>query len=455
MRKKLLFWSVLLIAIGLAIFLVWPGGEDHPPAAEEINHWPTEEIAGEEESLSEFAYLEIIADQKDRLIEDKKDFIEVNLEEEVVKLYRSGQPTKSFSFLASGDADNWGGSAAGLYQVRSKNRISYSVSSELYMPYALHYYGKYLIHGEPYYPGGRKFTSEFSGGCIRLINQDAQELYEEAEVGLPVLVIDRTRAKHVYQNQNISDFPKITASSYLVADLDSGQILAEFNSQEIRPIASITKLMTATVVAETVNLSKSITIEPSMLTAYGSVDWVEPGRTLSVVDLFYPLLIESSNNAGEVLSYFLGRDRTINLMNQKADSLLMFDTDFVDPHGLSPQNVSTAEDLFQLTRYLFYNRPPILEISRGELVRTFSPLQFEIDQFWNKNTFVNDPNFIGGKSGFINLSRHTGTMSFQFVNAQNEIRNIVIVYLGSENPKSEVQRIYAWLRQNFSLYPAF
>ncbi|HQO27686.1 MAG TPA: L,D-transpeptidase family protein [Candidatus Pacearchaeota archaeon] len=455
MKKVFLFWPVFIVTIVLVIFLIRPGGEERLPAAEEINNWPGGVMATEEEVSPDFTYLEIIADQKDQLIDQKKDFIEVNLEEETVRLYRSGQIIKSFAFLVAGDADNWGGSAAGLYHVRSKNRISYSVSSGLYMPYALHYYGKYYIHGEPYYPAGRKFTAEFSGGCIGLSNQDAQDLYNEAEIGLPVLVIDRSRAKHVYQNQNISDFPEITAASYLVADLDSGQILAEFNSQEIRPIASVTKLMTATVVAETVNLSKSITVDPSMLIAYGSVERVEPGQTLNVVELFYPLLVESSNNAGEVLSHFLGRDRTINLMNQKAASLLMPDTYFIDPHGLSPENVSTASDLFQLTRYIFYNRPPLLRISRGELVHPLSQFQLEIDQLWNKNTFAHDPNFIGGKSGFIKLSRHTGTMLFQFVDGSGEIRNIAIIYLGSENPKSEVQRIYAWLRQNFSLDPVF
>ena len=73
----------------------------------------------------------------------------------------------AFDIVAKGDPNEWGGSPAGSYYVISKQRVAYSSVSEVYMPWSIRYYGKYYIHGEPYYPGGEKLNSSTSGGCIR------------------------------------------------------------------------------------------------------------------------------------------------------------------------------------------------------------------------------------------------------------------------------------------------
>ncbi len=460
-NKKTITSTILLIAASSAIFLIDRNINTNSSIIEntEIDSWLEGGRILSEEKLPEkmpLGSLKFIEDLKSDFLENHKDFLEINLDDNFIRLYRNGKLTDESEILASGDIQNWGGSAAGLYQIKSKNRASYSVSSELYMPYALHYYGKYYLHGEPYYPNGIKFESDFSGGCIRLADAEAKRFYELAETGLPVLVIDKSRIDLVYsQKEGAREFPIVTAKNYLVADLDSGLVLAEKNSKEVKPIASITKLMTAVVIAENINLENKITVHPSMLSAYGSIEGLEPGKVFRIVELFYPLLIESSNNAAEILTYSLGRDRAISLMNQKTESIMMPDTHFVDPHGLSNENVSSAQDIFQLTRYVFNNRPPLLEITRNHMVRSFGPIQFEIDQMWNKNVFADDPNFLGGKTGFILASRYTGTMIFKFLTNEGDPRNIAIIYLGSENAKGDVQRIYSWLMDSFSLAPAF
>ncbi len=405
--------------------------------------------------IIQFVYLKSFSDLRDDFLREGRDFLEVNLEKEKVRLYNQGVLIQEMDILTLGEREHWGGSAAGLYRIESGNKLSYSIVSEVYMPHALHYYGKYYLHGEPYYPGGEKLVSDFSGGCIRLSDQDALELYNLVEIGLPVLVVDNERQEYFYENNFASDFPDITANSYLVADLDSGFVLAEKNSNQKRPVASITKLMTAIVLAENVVLTESIAVRPEMLTAYGSIQGLDVGQRFRVIELFYPLLIESSNNVGEILSYFLGRDRTIRLMNNKAPSLLMSDSVFVDPHGLSEGNISTARDVFKILRYTLMNRPPLMEISRGETVRNFGPIKFDLTEMWNKNIFANDPSFIGGKTGFILASRYTGAMAFEFLNQEGDSRRIAIIYLGSENAKSDVQSIYGWITKNFSLVPSY
>lgn len=399
------------------------------------------------------AYLRVISDIKNDFVSEKRSFLEINISDMKVKLYQEGRLVKEAPVLAVGDPQNWGGSAVGLYKIISRNELSYSIVSDVYMPYALHYYGKYYLHGEPYYPGGRKLISSVSGGCIRLSDKDAKDIYELTELALPVLVIDKEKDYYQFANKKLSDFPEISARSYLAADLDSGFIFAKKNSKEQLSIASLTKLMTALVVAENVDLRKSVLIKPEALEAFGSTKGLETGKRFRVVELFYPLLIESSNDAGEALSYFLGRERTIEMMNQKAKAILMEDTKFVDPHGLGLENVSTAQDLFQLARYIFNNRPPLFKITKGEKVRSFGEVRFDIKELWNKNVFTNDPNFVGGKTGYTVPAENTALFIFKFLTADKKIRNIAIILLGSEDEKVDTQKIYQWLSENYSLYP--
>lgn len=394
-------------------------------------------------------FLKLFEEKRKEFLLNKIDFLEVNLAEMKIKLYKDGFKIKEVSILTKGDPQGWGGSAVGLYQILSGNILSFSAASDVYMPYALHYYGKYYIHGEPFYFGGEKLDSSVSGGCLRLSEEDAEVIYQSTELGMPVLVIDKASVEADYSSKKISQFPEISAQGYLAADLDSGYIFAEKNSQKQYSMASLTKLMTAIVVAENMDLRRPILVEEKMLEAYGSTKGLEAGKWFRVVELFYPLLIESSNDAAEVLSSFLGREKTIKLMNEKAGAILMEQTRFVDPSGFDPENISTARDLFYLARYLINNRPPILEISRGEKVASFGNIDFKTEDLWNKNIFITDPTFIGGKTGFIKSSKNTGIFIFRFVDQEEKEHRVAIILLSSEDNKANTQRVYKWLQDNY------
>ena len=391
--------------------------------------------------------LKFFDDVREELLSDGKSFLEVNLDKMIVSLYKFGFKAKEVPIITRGDTQTWGGSAVGLYKILSGSPVGYSNTSNVYMPYYLHYYGKYYIHGEPYYYKDYKLASPFSGGCLRLKDMDAELIYELSELNMPVLVIDKE--KDDYQYEKPETLPYVSAKSFLVADLDSGHILAEKDSQKQLPIASLTKLMTAVVVAENVNLKRSILVREKMLSGYGSTKGLEAGERFRVVELFYPLLIESSNDAAETLSYFLGREKTIRLMNEKTKSILMENTEFTCPSGYDPGNVSTAKDLFYLARYIFNNRFPLLEIGKGKKVSSFGDIGFDINEMYNMNVFINDPYFIGGKTGFIKASKYTGIFLFRFFDKNSVQRNIVIIVLGSNNEKLDTQIIYRWLQDNY------
>ena len=388
-------------------------------------------------------YLDSWEKVRNGFINSKEEFLEVNLQQMKIKVWVNGLLVKEVPILRKGDPQEWGGTAAGLNKAISKNRSSFSVVSEVYMPWSIHFYGKYYIHGEPYYPGGKKLETEASGGCIQLSDQDAKIIFELAKEEMPVLVIDKEKDNYQW-SEAITEFPEISAKSYLVADLDSGFVFAEKDSQKQLPIASITKLMTAIVVSENVDLRKAILVEKKMLEAYGSTKGLDAGKSFRVVELFYPLLIESSNDAAEVLSYFLGKEKTIKLMNEKAKSILMEKTNFTDPSGFDLKNVSTAQDLFYLGRYVLNNRPLLFEIGKGKEVKSFGEIKFDIKKFWNKNVFINDPNFVGGKTGYLKEAGQTALFIFHLGE-----RNILISLLNSENTEPDTQKIYKWLGENY------
>jgi len=394
-------------------------------------------------------FLDLFEEKKEELISHETDFLEANLLEMKIRIYKEGQIEKEVSILTKGDPQGWGGSAVGLYEIKSGYKSSFSVVSSVFMPYALHYYGKYYFHGEPFYFGGEKLNSSVSGGCLRLKNEDAKIIYELTEIGMPVLMIDKNRDSYKYSEKETSMFPIVSAQSYLVADLDSGFVFAERKPWKQLPIASLTKLMTAIVVTEDVDLRKSILVREEMLEPYGSTEGLEAGESFRIVELFYPLLIESSNDAAEVLSYFLGKERTIKLMNDKAKAILMERTKFTDPSGFDPENVSTARDLFYLARYLLNNRFPLLKITKGEKVTSFGEVSFRMEDLWNKNVFIDDSTFVGGKTGFIKSSKDTAIFIFR-LNSQDDVeRNVVIILLGSRNKKVDTQKIYMWLQKNY------
>lgn len=400
------------------------------------------------------SFLEDFTLIKDKFISEKKSFVEANLSEMKVRVWAQGFMIKEMNILAKGDPQEWGGSAAGLYQVLYGNKLSFSMIAEVYMPFALKYYGKYYFHGEPYYLDGEKRFTDVTGGCIQLSDKDAETLYNLTNLDMPVLIIDKQNDGYKYATAK-EKFPNISAKSYLVADLESGFIFSQKNFQEKMQIASLTKLMTVIIVSENIDLRKNINVTPEMLGAYGSTLGLDSGKTFGLVELLYPLLIESSNDSAEVLSHFLGEERTVKKMNEKAKMILMENTSFTDPTGYDPENVSTAKDLFYLARYILNNRPPIFKITKNEKVNSYGPIRFQ--NLISKNFFFENQEFVGGKTGYIKTSAHTGLFVFKLAMPDGAKRDIAIILLGStgevENSPKNLERdandILSWLKKNY------
>lgn len=139
-----------------------------------------------------------------------------------------------------------------------------------------------------------------------------------------------------------------------VQDLSSSTVLYDQNSDQARPIASISKLMTALVVAEAgLPMDETLTITDADVDRMRhSRSRLRVGSQLSRADMLHLALMSSENRAANALGrhYPGGMPAFVRAMNDKARALGMRNTHFVEPTGLSELNVSTPRDLVKLLR---------------------------------------------------------------------------------------------------------
>jgi serine-type D-Ala-D-Ala endopeptidase (penicillin-binding protein 7) len=146
----------------------------------------------------------------------------------------------------------------------------------------------------------------------------------------------------------------LRSSSALVLDADTGEVVIDKNADAVTPIASITKLMTAMVILDrNLDLNQRIVISRDDGDSLkGTRSRLRPGAVLTRGELLLIALMASENRAAAALgrTYPGGLEPFVAAMNAKAAALDMRDSRFVDPTGLSPQNVSSARDLSKLVR---------------------------------------------------------------------------------------------------------
>ena len=197
----------------------------------------------------------------------------------------------------------------------------------------------------------------------------------------------------------------LQSASALVQDQETGQIIFEKNAGAVLPIASITKLMTAMVTLDArPGLTETLTIGDADVSSFKSTrSRLKVGTRLSREEMLRLALMSSENRAASALSrhYPGGRDAFIAAMNQKATSLGLQDTQFSDPTGLSPANVSSARDLVKM----------VTAAHQYPLIREFSttteyvvPVASRSQVFRNTNSLVKSSTWDIGlsKTGYIN-----------------------------------------------------
>ncbi len=374
---------------------------------------------------------------KDRFIEEEASFITADLSAMRLVVYREGEEALSIPILAKGKVGSWWETPVGIYEIQSQEENHFSSFGQVYQPWSLAFQGNFFIHGWPYYPDGSEVSGTYSGGCIRLATEDAKKVYALASVGMPVIIYKTPEAQDAFTYQPKG--PTLSAVSSLAVDIKNGSVLASNNENAVVPIASITKLMTALVATEYLNLEKAVPI-PYSAKVETVVPRLQVDKTATVHDLLILMLTESSNEAAEVLASALGRERFVTLMNEKAKAIGLYETSFADPSGLSEVNVSSARDLFLLLQYLYENRRFVLDITSNTLERDAygSPIFTGLANF-NLISGIKD-RFVGGKIGNTDEAHETYAGIYQISVEGGEKRAIGIIMLGSSDVQTDVKK---------------
>ncbi len=159
--------------------------------------------------------------------------------------------------------------------------------------------------------------------------------------------------------------PPVSAKSFILIDVNSGKVIAEKNSTERLPPASLTKIMTLYVISNALNqnqihLTDEVRISKEAWKIGGSRMFVKEGQHVPVEELLKGIIVDSGNDACVAMAEFVGSSETgfTEIMNQQAQTLGMSDSHFTDSTGLpDPSHYTTARDLAILGRALIKNFP--------------------------------------------------------------------------------------------------
>jgi len=244
--------------------------------------------------------------------------------------------------------------------------------------------------------------------------------------------------------------PQLGASSYILLDFDSGEVLAEHNADERLEIASLTKLMTSYVVFQelgsgNIALDDVVIISENAWRTGGSRMFLEPGMEVTVEQLILGMVVQSGNDASVALAEFLaGTEETFaGVMNYYAGQLGMSNTHYTNATGWpDPDHYGTARDVAMLSAAIIRDFP--------EYYQWYSEKEYkfnEIRQPNRNNLLWRDPSVDGLKTG------HTEAAGYCLASsAKRDGMRLVSVVMGSSSEQARASESQSLLNYGFRFF---
>jgi len=218
---------------------------------------------------------------------------------------------------------------------------------------------------------------------------------------------------------------EIQARAAVVMEASTGRVLYAKNPELRLMPASTTKLMTALIAVERVNLKDVVTISRNAVNVAPTKSGFKEGDKVTVETLLYAALMKSANDAAVALAEAVSgtEEEFVQLMNRKAIALNAVDTKFINPNGLPGKGqYTTAYDLSKIMRQAI--KHPVLKEIIGTRAAQLSTEAGKTVYVKNTNKLLwSDDELFGGKTGFTNAARHC------FVCAGERDNNTLIVAL--------------------------
>lgn len=278
---------------------------------------------------------------------------------------------------------------------------------------------------------------DFSGTAITTV---ASAVTSKTEIGTTISGFKKTVRYTASEEEGLMtaatlSLPKnfvegLSSPAYLIKNTKTDKVYAEKDADRLLPMASLTKLVTAVIAAKNIRATEKVKITESIMSAYGNTAQFRIGEVIEAGDLMYPLLMVSSNDAAEALARTYGRKKFIQAMNDFVQSIGAYRTSFEDPSGLSPHNLSTANDLVIIATWINKNLPEIMKITR---LKTKS---VRAHVWTNPAHFLSWSNYRGGKNGYTDEAHQTGVAFFEM---NNELQAVAI--LGSKARDADIVKL--------------
>jgi D-alanyl-D-alanine carboxypeptidase len=394
---------------------------------------------GPNTAFGEETYFQSVVKQ---LVSSTSTVVTIDTSREQLTVYQSGRIILEAVYSDQAVGDSWRTVPAGYYTINTIKPERYSSLEQAYYTNVLELNQRMAIHGPAVLNSGSETQAASLG--FTLGASDAVSVAALVEPGTPVVV-------HVPTNQGNSSSltprgPRLPVRSYLAVDVATGDTLASAATERVVPIASLTKLMTALVVVEEYDLESEILVEQEQYVTT-LISRLPGTRQTTIYDLLQLLLLESSNEAAEVLATHMGRDTFIAEMNARAAALGLANTTFTDPSGLDNGNVSTAADLVTLAQYLHETYPFLISMSATEAtVAAARTSDFtELDNF---NAIDGLNTFVGGKIGETEAARQT-SLTFHELPVAGGSRLVIIAVLGTEARNDDVRALHNYLAERY------
>ncbi|MDO8466842.1 MAG: serine hydrolase [bacterium] len=220
--------------------------------------------------------------------------------------------------------------------------------------------------------------------------------------------------------------PSISGISALVQEIGIIKPVFSFNSQKQWSAASLAKLVTAVVAIENLSSDQIIKVSPAAIATESSAGNLVSGKSYPLMDLLRVMMVFSSNDAAVAIAEHFGKENFVSMMNKKASEMGMSNTRFFDSSGLSPLDLTTAEDLNRLVNYIFTRHINLLTLSQEKIEGATHP-------------FAGYSNFIGGKTGFIDEAGGNLVSLFNYRN-----RAFAVIVLGSKQRAEDTEILSDW-----------
>lgn len=244
---------------------------------------------------------------------------------------------------------------------------------------------------------------------------------------------------------------RVGAKAYAVIDQATGEILTVKRERLVWPIASLAKLITASVVLDR-GVSMSTTADVRNADNVGGARlYVNDGDTLSVGDLFYATLVASANNAANALARTTGLSKAefVDAMNARASRLNLAHTHLVDPTGIEVGNISTPLEMARIARDAF-SREEIRQYTTTATKFVHVASTGASKKMINTNWMLWKPQYddlwvTGGKTGYLNESGWNLAVTVQ--PKQNDERELLIVLFGADSRAgsfTDAERLARW-----------